>query len=212
MLAPEFSTRRRGAVTAVVVVLVIAVGVAASSSYYFAPSPEARSRLVYLDNPFAESAAVARLVADRTRAGEPVFVFGSEPQILFLSKRRSASRYIYVYPLMLPTGEAQRRQREALAEVEREQPAVIVTVTAGTSFLRSARTPYDLFLGLREMLRREYRLVARVPADARDRLDAVSPGEAERAWAADPGLGRPEVWGTLAVWERGRAGDEAIGR
>lgn len=212
VLAPALARRRRGGALAAIVACVVGIGVAVSLAYYLADSPEARSRAVYFENPFAESAAVARLVAQRTQPGESVFVFGSEPQILFLSGRRSASRYMYVYPLMLPTGDAQRRQREALAEIERARPAAIVTVTAGTSFLRSPQTPYDLFLGLQQLLRREYRLVARVPADSRERLDAVSAAEAERAWAADPGLGRPEVWGTLAVWERVRAGAESQDR
>lgn len=212
VLAPAIAARRRGLALLAIVGGVIVVGVAASARYYLAATPEARSRLVYPDNPFAESVAVARLVHERTRTDERVFVFGSEPQILFLARRRSASRYMYVYPLMLPTGDARQRQRAALAEIERERPAVIVTVTAKTSFLRSPQTPHDLFLGLQQMLRSDYRLIARVPAHARDHLDLVSASDAERAWAADPGLGHPEVWGTLAVWERAREGAEAQGR
>jgi len=205
VVVPLLALRRREPVLVALVILVIGLAVLATPAYYLSSSPESRSLFVYHENPFLESPVVASFIAGRTSPEESVFIFGSEPQILFLAKRRAASRYLCVYPLMLPTADARRRQQEALAEIRRAAPAMIVTTTVGTSFLRSAQSPYDLFLGLRAMLRRDYRLVARVPEETRGALEAVSPEAAERAWTADPGLGNPQVWGRLAVWERVRA-------
>ena len=93
------------------------------------------SRRVYGANPFPESAEIARAVAARTDEGERIAILGSEPQILFLAGRRSATGYVYVYPLMEPQPLALRMQEEMIAEIESAAPRAIVDVDVEWSWL-----------------------------------------------------------------------------
>lgn len=193
---------RRAAGVAGLVAVALGAGLWASRAYFFPTSPAEASRALYGPNPFAESARVAGYIAERTRPDDTIFVFGSEPQIPLLARRRSASRYILAYPLFGPFPDARERQREALDEVLAARPAFIVTTTAWQSFLGEPDAPSDLPQGLIALLRRDYRPVARVPVDARDDLERLRDEEADALWAASPQLADPRVWGTLAIFER----------
>jgi len=50
--------------------------------------------------------------------GERIAVLGSEPQIYFYAKRRSATGYIYTYPLMEPQPYSKQMATEFKQEVE----------------------------------------------------------------------------------------------
>ncbi len=188
--------------TAAVCAVALGIGLLASRTYFFPASPMARAHLLYGASPFHEATLVAEHIAARSDPDETVFVLGSEPQIPYLAGRRSASRYILAYPLFGPYADAGDRQRDALAEVIAARPAFIVVTTDPTSFSGHAGAPTDLPRGITALLRRDYRLVARVPALARDRLEAPAPGDEEAAWAASPGFADPYVWGTLSLFER----------
>lgn len=194
------STRAR--LSLLLVAVALAAGIVASRYYFFHPSSDERSRWLYGRSAFEESPLVARFIAERTHPDETVFVFGSEPQILFEAQRRSATRYILLYPLFGPFLDARDRQREALAEVRAARPAFIVTTTVPASFRGTKGAPDDLYRGLVDLLQREYHPAGFVPVPARDRLQLLSDADAERMRAAVPNLGDPRVWGSLAVFER----------
>jgi hypothetical protein len=86
---------------------------------------------------------VAGRVAALTSPGDPVFVAGSEPQILSMARRRSPTRFVIMYPLMIPTPVARTYQKEAIRDLEEHPPALIVHIPAGSSWLRSRSTPPD---------------------------------------------------------------------
>jgi hypothetical protein len=86
-----------------------------------------------------------------TSPNDYVFVAGSEPQILCYAKRFSPTRFVIAYPLMFPTPLAEGYQREAVQDLERHPPAVIVFARADTSWLRQKRTP-PVFLAYLEKL------------------------------------------------------------
>ncbi len=70
--------------------------------------------------------ALARFLTNHTTPDQPVLLWGSETRIYLLAHRRSASRYIYVLPLLnLKYGTAERG-REFVAEVERARPPILV--------------------------------------------------------------------------------------
>ena len=72
---------------------------------------------------FVPAQEVATIVKAATRPDEPIYVWGSEPEIYLLSGRRTTSRYIFDYPLgLLP-----RARQMLIAELRRRPPAVIVT-------------------------------------------------------------------------------------
>jgi hypothetical protein len=56
------------------------------------------SRRIYGLNPFPESPAIGRYLAQRTTDRDTIAVIGSEPQIYFYSGRHSATGYIYTWP------------------------------------------------------------------------------------------------------------------
>jgi hypothetical protein len=110
-------------------------------------------------NAFLESSAVARRVAELTSPDDYVFVAGSEPQILCYSKRLSPTRFVIAYPLMLPTPLAEDYQREAVRDLERHSPKVIVLARSSTSWLRQERSPPAFLEYLEKLLADRYERV-----------------------------------------------------
>jgi hypothetical protein len=62
---------------------------------------------------------------------------GSEPEIYFYSRRRSATGYICTYPLMERQPYAAAMQREMIQEIEQANPAYVVFVNIHTSWQQS---------------------------------------------------------------------------
>jgi 4-amino-4-deoxy-L-arabinose transferase-like glycosyltransferase len=99
------------------------------------------ARLVYGLNPFMEGEAVGHYLAAHTTPDETVFVFGTEGEFLFHARRRSATRFVFTYPLGGTHPRALEWQRQALAEVQRNNPRYIVAVNIGPSFYLNERAP-----------------------------------------------------------------------
>src|SRR5204863_248388 len=78
--------------------------------------------------------ALARLLRDRSTPDDRIFIFGSEPQILFYAGRRSASRYVFLYPLFTGGSDAPARQREVTEELRRP-PRFVVIVHVAAPFV-----------------------------------------------------------------------------
>jgi hypothetical protein len=152
--------------------------VAGDAGFLFAGSPAAVARRLYGLNPFPESPRIAAHVAHRSDPGDFVLVVGSEPQILFDAKRRSATRYILFYPLTGPFADALARQREALREIEARDPLYVVWVEVATSLLVDERSERWIFQVLAERLAREYRieLAAHPTRDLEDYVFAEGEG------------------------------------
>lgn len=136
------------------VVVLSGVYLTINRDYLFGGAPEAFSRSAYEGNYFSEAVPVARRIAETTSASDRVLIFGSEPEILFLSQRASATRHIFFYPLTLERAtlsaraEARRFQEEAARDVEAHWPDVIVWVNNPLSFLAGPTTdPYILDKG-----------------------------------------------------------------
>jgi hypothetical protein len=129
------------AVTLLLPAAVLAPGLAHDARFFFQYSPDEKVRALYAANPFDVSASFASRLDATTRADDTVLVYGSEPQILFLARRVSATRYIEFYPLTLPGQTAERRQREAWADITRSSPQAILITGVGASLFASARSP-----------------------------------------------------------------------
>lgn len=93
------------------------------------------SRARYGRNPFSEAPEIARYIEQRTSAGARIAVIGSEPEIFFYARRRSATGYIYMYPLMERQVFAPRMQDEMIREIEAARPEYIVFVASPPSWL-----------------------------------------------------------------------------
>lgn len=141
------------------------------------------SRAVYGHNPFPESVEVARWIAARSRPEDRIAVLGSEPQIFFEARRRSATGYVYVYGLMEPQPFAGRMQDELIAEVERADPAYAVLVNVPTSWLVRPDSDRRVLAWADAFLWARYDLVGRVTMSP-DRTSYAWEEEARRPGAA----------------------------
>jgi hypothetical protein len=109
-------------------------------------------------NPVIESPVVAQHLAALTTPADRVFVAGSEPQILFYADRMSSSRFVIVYPLMIPTPLAGGYQAEAMRELERQPPAAIVLAQTPLSWLRQKDSPLEFMRYVEELIADQYEL------------------------------------------------------
>lgn len=114
------------------------------SNYFLAATPVALAREVYGPNPFPEAIEVARYIEANSTPDEPVAVLGSEPEIFFYSRRRSATSLIYSYPLMERHQYAHDMQETMAREIEHKRPKFIVFVNVPTSW--SIRDGSDRFI------------------------------------------------------------------
>lgn len=137
----------------------------AATPWYFAPGdPDLKARRIYGRNPFPESPELAALLAARSAPDETVFVFGSEPQVLFEARRRHASRYVLAYHYLMGDTEAMRkRQAEVIAALRAAPPRLLVGVFLQTSLLEHPGTPSDLRRELAALAASSYRPIAVLP-------------------------------------------------
>jgi dolichyl-phosphate-mannose-protein mannosyltransferase len=169
----------------------------ASRAVLFQLTPHQISRAIYGRNPFPESVEIARYIREHSGADDRIAVVGSEPQIYFYSARRSATGYIYTYPLMEIQPYASSMQREMIREIETAAPRFLVFVSATKSWIArpgSDRTIFSWFAAYQ-------RGFTRVGV-----ADIVSPQETVYRWgeAALDYAPRSDVW--LMVFERQRPG------
>jgi hypothetical protein len=180
------------------VVLVAAVGqpLYASRAVLFELAPVQVSRAIYGRNPFPESVEVARYLRDHSASGDRVAVIGSEPQIYFYSARRSATGFIYTYPLMERQPYAAMMQQDMIREIETAAPRFLVFVSAVRSWNARPGSDQTIFRWF-EAYQRDFVRVGVV--------DIVSPHETVYRWGDDAGgyAPRSDVW--LMVFERARA-------
>jgi hypothetical protein len=95
---------------------------------WFELTPHQVARRLYTLNPFPESAPVADYLREHTAPDERIAVIGSEPQIYFHARRRSATGYIYMYALTEPLPLAQKMRDDFIREVETAKPRYLVFV------------------------------------------------------------------------------------
>ncbi|MBN1104277.1 MAG: hypothetical protein JXL84_12745 [Deltaproteobacteria bacterium] len=127
---------------AVVTVLLVDLLLCWPVRHQFIMSPLELSLRTYgRETPFQESPFVAGRVAAMTRPEDLVFVAGSEPQILYYAKRKSPTRFVIMYPLMLPSPYAEKYQRETLQAIQARPPKVIVLTNSPYSWFSSPRSP-----------------------------------------------------------------------
>jgi hypothetical protein len=200
--APLRAPRIRAAVALLAVAAAILWGVWRDRWYFRPGLPDVKSRVLYGTNPFPESVPVARFIRERSRPDERTFIYGSEPQILYYARRKSASRYIYIYPLTTTLEDSARRQPGALAEVKKNKPKFVVTVFVPTSTSMRRQTPMYFSYGLKDFLFENYRVVGVVPF-LKDRPPTLVTGDDARVlWERDPVWDFEPSWCSIAIWER----------
>jgi len=142
------------------------LGVSFSFSFYsqqlffFKLSPNGAVRYVYGTNPFLESLPVAAFIKMNTDKDDEVAIFGSEPQIYFYSKRRAATGFLYMYPLMEKHEFALPMRLRLIKEVEARNPKFIVVSSVGSVLSENAVADPMLANWGRGYIQSRYKLVA----------------------------------------------------
>jgi 4-amino-4-deoxy-L-arabinose transferase-like glycosyltransferase len=132
------------------------------SGYYFSWSPETTSRRSYGLEPFVESPPIANYIRKNSTSEDRIAVLGSEPQLYFYSQRKSATGYIYMYPLMELHPFAHRMQQELIEEIEAAKPKFIVLATISNSWIRREKSDITIFNWATRYLATQYRPVGLV--------------------------------------------------
>lgn len=126
-------------------------------NFFFVMSPIMVSRKTYGTNPFPECLKIARFIKKNSTKDDRIAVIGSEPQIYFYSGRRSATGYIYAYPLMEKHSLALTMQKEMIKEIEAARPEFLVFVRVFTSWLDRADSEKLIFTWFDDYQRKHYR-------------------------------------------------------
>jgi hypothetical protein len=121
-------------------------------------SPAAAIRGIYPHNSFADMPAIASEIESITETDDSVFLFGTEPELLFYARRTSATRYIYLFPLFGPFPDVRERQQGVIDEVSSARPSVMVWLPNLMFFKEGA--PQLLTDWFRRFSARDYRIHA----------------------------------------------------
>ena len=122
---------------AILGLFVIGLGAAliGNGSIWLGMTPVAAMRSVCGTTLFSEAVKAADYIKSNAAKEARVAVLGSEPEIYFYSHRRSATGYLYMYPLMEDQSFASKMQEEMIAEIERARPEFVVYVDDDYSWL-----------------------------------------------------------------------------
>ncbi len=132
------------------------------ADYLFHMSSFEVCRSTYWLNPFSESLPIADFIRSHTTPQDTIAIFGSEPQICFYAHRRSASGYIYMYPLMEQHQFALKMQKEFIAETEAKKPEYIIYIDLPTSWLMNSNSNKHIFEWMDSYLKTNYTLIGTI--------------------------------------------------
>jgi hypothetical protein len=138
--------------------------------YLFQMDPIQVNRQMHAKHGFPEAEAVADYITVHSSAQDQVALLGSEPEIYFYSKRRSATGYIYMYPLLENQPFAEQMKNDMVREIETSQPKIIVFVDNQLSWgweldWDDSDPRMNIFTWIRSYLDAHYDLMAEVPID-----------------------------------------------
>jgi hypothetical protein len=200
-LAPEAVVRALGArrsrvaiACAAALAAVPAVQTALAERHLlFQAAPSRAARTIYGLNPFPESPVIAEYVQRNTAPGDRIAVIGSEPQIYFYARRRAATAFIYMYPLVERHALAGRLQEQMIRQIETASPEFVVYVHVYTSWLAAPDSDQTLARWLTGYVRHFDRVGV---------VDLVSQEETRYAWDQSARNYDPESRLWVAVYRR----------
>lgn len=140
-------------------VFALGLAIVHDGAFFFRTEPIVACRNIYGQNPFPEALRIADFIAGKSEKGDQIAVVGSEPEIYFYSHRRSATGYIYTYPLMEPQPFASDMQREMASEIERANPRFVILVLIPQSWQRRPDSDMTILSWSDAYVRSRYQLV-----------------------------------------------------
>jgi hypothetical protein len=147
---------------AILFVIALVITTAQDANFFFAKDMNAACHWRYGTNPFPEALPVSDFIRSRAKEGDEVAVIGSEPEIYFYSKLRSATGFVYMYPLMEPQPFAIHMQREMEREIAGANPRFVVFVSEAASWLRRDDSDSGIFDWSQKFTQQHYKLIGLV--------------------------------------------------
>lgn len=174
--------------------LVFVLGVAHDRATLLERSPAENARAVYGVNPLAEAIEIADEIARRAGPDDRIAVIGSEPQIYFYARRRAATSFIYMYPLMEPQPFAAGMQKDMIAQLDSAKPRFLVLVNVDMSWSRRPGSSTEILDWAARTVDADYRQIGlvEIPPDAPSRS----------VWGDAAGASAPRTKSYVAVFER----------
>jgi len=105
-----------------------------NADVFFRKTPVQVTRVMYGNNPFPESVAIAEHIRSTAGKNYSIAVLGSEPQIYFYLDRQASTKYAYMYPLLEPQPFFLAMQVEVVRDITAAAPDYIVFVNAISSW------------------------------------------------------------------------------
>ncbi len=125
-VARHVTEKWRGAFVSVFVLLNALCFLGYQQDCFFKLPPSAVTERLYPGTPFSIAPQIASFIKSHSKADDRVCMVGVEPELFFLSQRRSASGYIYIYPLLENQKFAATMTDEFIMQSEKYRPHVLV--------------------------------------------------------------------------------------
>jgi hypothetical protein len=138
------------------------LGLVRDREYFFTLPPAVISRSIYAPNQFEDMGQVSDFIRSETTDTDRVAILGSEPELLFLSGRRSASRYIFTNFFHEQQRMRERMERDMIREIDSTAPAVIVMINQPFSWGAMPRKDWTILGWVTEYIRGRYLLAGTV--------------------------------------------------
>jgi hypothetical protein len=162
--------------------------------FFFTATPVRASQMMYGVSPFPDSMEVAAYIKKHTTGDDRIAVFGSEPQICFYASRKSATGYIYMYPLMEPQIFSGKMQSDVIRDIENARPKFAVRVNVPNSWVRRTDSDPTIFHWADKYFGSNYRIAGFV--------DIYPDGRSDALWDDDARNTRSKSQFNIQVLER----------
>jgi 4-amino-4-deoxy-L-arabinose transferase-like glycosyltransferase len=151
--------RTKYIVSATMLTAAILIAVLPNSNYHLSFEREKFSRYFFGANPFPESISIANYLKKNTSPEDKIFIYGSEPQILLLAERASATAFYVVYPLLRSQFPKHMEfQGRVIDEIKETRPKYIISVLMQTSLLYDGRAELKIEHFIKEYVVENYHL------------------------------------------------------
>jgi hypothetical protein len=105
------------------------------SPFVFKLSPEAGSKRMYWNEPFVEVRRIGTYIKAHSLPHDRILNFGAEPEVMFYAQRKSASGFLYAYPLIENQKYADQLRQQWFSEIENSQPAYLLFSYNGSTWI-----------------------------------------------------------------------------
>jgi 4-amino-4-deoxy-L-arabinose transferase-like glycosyltransferase len=154
------SSWKRRTLALVGAVVPLAAPLLLEKQYFFNNNACQHVKRLYGDELFCLSNLVALEVQRLSAPDEPMFILGSEPQIYFLARRRSAVPYAFIHPLTVASPRAAALQKRVADALESQAPLLLLIVFVPMSHMYEEGASDHLEQRIGHLCRRQYRLAA----------------------------------------------------